>query len=376
MTPNSRARASACRIAFAVGLVLASNTFAQTPGFHALGSAPGTTFSTAMGVSADGRRATGYSGSGTGFLWTDTSGRYDFGLEAGVIGSTAYAISGDGSTVVGQAGGNQAFRWNGPGSYQRLGTFGPYPISSAAGVSGDGSVVVGRGYYTLSPPSQAFRWTAATGMVGLGFTRPGHFQSEATAVSRDGNTIVGWSMDAASGATDGFAWTTSEGMQILAQPAGFSAGFVSGVSYDGRRIVGMSSSGGGTGSRAMLWTDGVPQNLGVAPGWARSKGLQVSDDGAFVLGQLSAETTIIPAVWTSATGFVPFADYLSLNGISVPAGYSIRDVNAMSGDGRTFCGEFGIGNLPGQAFVVTIPAPGAPAILFALLAPLASRRRR
>ena len=59
------------------------------------------------------------------------------------------------------------------------------------GVSGDGSVVVG-----ISPSDnawgQAFRWTAAGGIQGLG-RPPGHFYSYARAVNADGSVVVGGS---------------------------------------------------------------------------------------------------------------------------------------------------------------------------------------
>jgi probable HAF family extracellular repeat protein len=58
-----------------------------------------------------------------------------------------------------------------PASFSGLG-FLPgdtYTYSAASGVSADGSVVVGRG------ESQAFRWTQAGGMVGLGVLPVGSF---------------------------------------------------------------------------------------------------------------------------------------------------------------------------------------------------------
>ncbi|MCP9472622.1 MAG: hypothetical protein NNA30_07820, partial [Nitrospira sp.] len=49
------------------------------------------------------------------------------------------------------------------------------------GVSADGAVVVGRSGSTLG--HQAFRWTKATGMVGIGDLPGGDFFSEAAGVS-------------------------------------------------------------------------------------------------------------------------------------------------------------------------------------------------
>ncbi len=76
----------------------------------------------------------------------------------------------------------QAFRWTAVDGMQGLGFInggGPRPDSSATGLSADGSVVVGRSTYSNAPSStffpneQAFRWTTATGMQGLGFINGG-----------------------------------------------------------------------------------------------------------------------------------------------------------------------------------------------------------
>src|SRR5262245_4919102 len=59
-------------------------------------------------------------------------------------------------------------------------------------VSGNGMVVVGASSSVASGPTsvEAFRWTQATGMVGLGFF-PGAKSSRAAGVSADGSILVG-----------------------------------------------------------------------------------------------------------------------------------------------------------------------------------------
>src|SRR5262249_11347082 len=60
--------------------------------------------------------------------------------------------------------------------------------STASALSADGSAVVGTAWY--SPDlTMAFRWTAATGLTGLGFP-PGGVESWASAVSADGSIVV------------------------------------------------------------------------------------------------------------------------------------------------------------------------------------------
>src|SRR5262245_47092881 len=84
----------------------------------------------------------------------------------------------------------------GAASFVRLGDLPGGGLSSfATGVSADGSVVVGSSSSATSGPNpddrEAFRWTAATGMVGLGFLPGGTFSdSGAFGVSADGSVVV------------------------------------------------------------------------------------------------------------------------------------------------------------------------------------------
>src|SRR5262245_56570228 len=63
--------------------------------------------------------------------------------------------------------------------------------SRANAVSADGSVVVGNSDSGKGQFGEAFRWTAAGGMVGLGDLPGGDFYSDATGVSADGSVVVG-----------------------------------------------------------------------------------------------------------------------------------------------------------------------------------------
>jgi probable HAF family extracellular repeat protein len=62
----------------------------------------------------------------------------------------------------------------------------------ALGVSSDGTTVVGSSASSPFIVAEAFLWTQATGMVGLG-TLPGYSNSRATSVSGNGTVVVGWS---------------------------------------------------------------------------------------------------------------------------------------------------------------------------------------
>src|SRR3954470_7717408 len=75
----------------------------------------------------------------------------------------------------------------------------------AKGVSADGSYVVG----TMQSPAgaQAYRWSAAGGLQGLGDLTGGNFLSEANAVSADGLVVVGYSNSG--NGDEAFRWTSN-----------------------------------------------------------------------------------------------------------------------------------------------------------------------
>ena len=121
-------------------------------------------------------------------------------------GSRPYGMSGDGSAVVGFSHG-EAFRWTEASGTLGVGfVFDGIPqdvdaqLSTARDVSADGSVVVGYGEALFSGQSRAFVWTPATGirdlrevlvLLGLGPDLSGWQLTEAVAVSADGRTILG-----------------------------------------------------------------------------------------------------------------------------------------------------------------------------------------
>jgi probable HAF family extracellular repeat protein len=102
--------------------------------------------------------------------------------------------------------------------------------SAASAVSADGMVAVGSSVSgSSSPLVEAFRWTQATGMVGLGFL-PGHSEtSRASDVSANGSIVVGASGDIG----EAFRWTQATGMVGLGFLPGGSSSIALGVSADG-----------------------------------------------------------------------------------------------------------------------------------------------
>ena len=90
--------------------------------------------------------------------------------------------------------------------------------SVANDVSANGSVVVGQSTSFSPSNAEAWRWTAAAGMVGLGQLPGGVFGSSASDVSADGLVVVGQS-DSALG-TQAFRWDVGPEKGLIACAVG------------------------------------------------------------------------------------------------------------------------------------------------------------
>ncbi len=184
------------------------------------------------------------------FSWTAAEGMTRLDVNRPANASRANAISADGRTIVGWNDEDSGFRtavvWQ-DGVPLDLADAGGNPVGEALAVSSDGSVVVGSGYNNLDTGgSEAWRWTAATGVQGIGCVDNfGCGPAYAFAVSDDGNVVVG-----ASGfGFDRLAtiWTPDNGMQLLSDyataqgltiPDGWTLSSAGGVSADGKTIGG------------------------------------------------------------------------------------------------------------------------------------------
>ena len=127
---------------------------------------------------------------------------------------------------------------------------GVYRVSRAQAVSADGMTVVGASQ--SGSGYEAFRWTFANGIVGLGDLPGGDFRSEAVDVSADGSVIVGWSESAAGVSQEAFRWEAGAMAGLGDLPGGHFFSEAAAVSYDGDVVVGGSSCE--LGWEAFRWT--------------------------------------------------------------------------------------------------------------------------
>lgn len=189
-------------------------------------------------------------------------------------------------------------------SFQGLGYLAGYTASGATSVSADGSVVVGTA--STAGAVEAFRWTAAEGMIGLGDLPGGNHRSLGNRVSADGSTVVG---EGDTGQYHAYRWTAEEGMVDLGWfPGHPDISCACGVSGDGSIVVGRASTG--SHSEAFRWTeDGGMVPLGSLPGGSSSSSaLDISSDGCVIVGVASAAAGREAFRWTQSDGMLGLGD--------------------------------------------------------------------
>ncbi|MBI5687703.1 MAG: hypothetical protein HZC54_21750 [Verrucomicrobia bacterium] len=212
------------------------------------------------------------------------------GVLPGFTESRALAVSADGKVVVGccqtnDGGGSttQAFRWTAAGGIVSLGKLSDeFPGSIAHAVSADGLVIVGESNYRRSAATRAFRWTAAGGMGGIRYGAD-DISSVAHGVSADGSVVVGMSMSQRGDI--GFRWTTAGGAVDIGSLSNCTHTAAYAVSADGSVIVGDSGNDRfGRNGWPFRWTaDGGMMKLGVSAKW-NAAARAVSGDGKVVAG--------------------------------------------------------------------------------------------
>ncbi|EIB9036851.1 autotransporter domain-containing protein [Salmonella enterica] len=266
-------------------------------------------YSSASGVSADGKVVVGASstdsGSWNAFVWRegDTKMTGLGTLKADNSGNSfAYGVSADGKVVVGYAdtdsGDYNAFVWReGDTKMTGLGTLKAdnSGYSNASGVSADGKVVVGFSS-TDSGSWNAFVWREGdTQMTGLGTLKADDSgDSFASGVSADGKVVVGAS-STDSGDYNAFVWregdTKMTGLGTLkADNSGYSN--ASGVSADGKVVVGYADTDSGD-YNAFVWREATGMTgLGTlkADNSGESYAMGVSADGKVVVGRAETDS--------------------------------------------------------------------------------------
>jgi uncharacterized membrane protein len=196
------------------------------------------------------------------------------------------------------------------------------------GISADGSVIVG--YSSGIGDTEAWRWTAATGMVPLAEELVDTTtKNRVLGVSADGSTVFG-TRETTSG-TELFHWTEEGGIGgfvSLELPPDSLSSTQTDVSEDGSAVVGslkiptsepVYSIQGYQYSREVpcLWTAGGDVvSLGVREGFDHSRATRVSYDGSIIAGRSDSwfpdgVTKLTGAwLWSEDTGYVDLGQAL------------------------------------------------------------------
>lgn len=352
-------------------------------GFLPYPKPPGETFfpeSYGLALSANGQVAAGDAGPSNdrrAFRWSAQEGMTALPILEGAFFnySNAYAASANGRVIVGEAtnpatedgpGTRVAVMWNTTSAISssssassradalnqsaaaevtvtNLGVIPGGTISVAHGVSADGTVVVGYGSdfdpdVPGSGTRQAFRWTAAQGMVGLGWLPGGAFgdSSTALAVSAGGSIVVG--VSSAAGGTQAFRWTQAQGMTGLGLPSGASDGRGTGISGDNSTIIGQNRFSNR--NRAFRWTSvqGMTQ-LGFLAGDDVSEAYGVNLDGSVIVGRSALGFNPSRAfIWDAVNGMRDLKSVLVAGNPNL-ANWSLRTADGISSDGKTITGD-------------------------------------
>jgi probable HAF family extracellular repeat protein len=352
------------RIRVIAGLLGLGLSAASTAGTFIAVNQPG---SQLVSLSEHGRIASGsFSGQGA-FRWTRANGGRTIDGYAGIQGMNSW-----GQPVAGQAQ-DASQNWVAALAYSNAGLVDPVLIGglpggvaldgmlSAAYDSADDGSVVGLAY--TADNAVAFRWHAATGMAELPRIDVDSY-ARANAVSRDGRVIIGWN-DTDEGYRRAVKWVDGQVQEML-DAQGQQVGEALGTNRDGSVIVG--GGAGKDGKEAWRWTAATGlQPIGLIPTGSffdQGYAFGVSDDGNLVGGASGAGPMRKAVVWTPQTGMILLTDFLAARGITVPAGWTLNSVTAVSGDGKVIGGWGFDPDSAVNSFVIELDTvPVQPAIL-------------
>lgn len=316
----------------------------QTATFIGIGFLPGGSSSQALAVSGDGLMVAGSaklpSGKSQAVRWSAPGGMQGLGLLPGGTFSEARGISSDGSVIVGNgdapATSGAAFLWHADSGMVQLTPPANSSLCAAAGISGNGQEVVGT---CLVSGNYAFRWTAATGMVGLRqFGTGSNHSSIASAISFDGTTVAGMGHPVLTGAV---IWAANGDATILGPIPGDEVSAALALSRDGSVVAGYSIDPLSH-QRAFRWTRQTGM-LSIAPlpdTLASSTALGVSADGKVIVGWGIASDREVAMIWEERFGFgMRQLETVLRNDYQTDiSGWKLARATGISQDGRTIVG--------------------------------------
>ena len=228
-----------------------------------------------------------------------------------------------------------------------LGTLDGVPGCAGTGINASAEVA---GYcFLLNGRTEAFLWSKATGMQGLGSLQ-GEGGSIAQAINRFGQ-VVGYAPNLAHTTPYAFIWSKTTGMaKNLGKLPGYDSSFAWAINDLGQ-VAGQSDClNCSLSGHATLWskTKGSMLDLGVLPGASDSFALGINNVGQVVGGSgYSATNELHALVWSPSTGMLDLNNLIPAN-----SGWLLQVANAINDQGQIV----GYGTLNGfqpEAFLLT-----------------------
>ena len=280
-------------------------------------------------------------------LWTSTAGMKPLAepvtITAGTLFLTASDMTPDGAVIAGRvrtsptANQRASAIWSNDGTTLTVipevaGYSGGRGAANA--ISGDGKVVYGWSSDNASGLRQAYRWTAATETVGLGFLNPTDTQSlpAPRGCSSDGSKMTGTAYASDGVTSTAFIYRVGSGMSSLGRLPGGTWSAADVITPDGSTVLGAGNSTRFPGGEYFTWTQGGGMvELGVGDPGDVSNG---------TLAGISADGSVFAAggYVHNANGFMDIARVLSGSGLN-PAGWSQFSVAGVSHNGRVLFGD-------------------------------------
>ena len=265
----------------------------------------------------------------------DLPGGDNYSAAFGISPNGQYVVGRSASAGPGDATGYEAFIWSKATGMSGLGDLpggGAFGIGTAVSTNG---VVSGYGETDLG--TEPFRWTPSTGLLSLSeLSGAGPYLGNAFDISADGNTIIGGAYNLpGSSSAQAFRWSETDGFVGLGTLPGSTSSFAQTISADGSTIAGVSS--GSPYWKPFYWNavEGMV-SLGSLPATYRDcRVYGISSDGRAIVGTLVRANNDFDAfVWTANDGFTLLGD--------LTGGIHSSTANAISADGAVIIGRASI----------------------------------
>lgn len=361
-----------CKLLVAALATIGLGTTHAADTFALLNTIPGSTYSNAAGVSADGSVVVGsVQVAGVLHVYSWTGGTLT-DLQPGAVSSSyATGVSGDGMVISGYTPGSGSFRYQ-SGVFTALNPAAGDTNVFANGISGDGGTVVGYSCAGGCPSFNAVKWSGGgAAATVLNTVLAGQVDAVAYGASQDGSVVVGYAYDGTAYRPAYWSGLAGHDLGALSEAAGSVTAGNEGIAYDvsddGKVVVGTSTVTTGGVYHATLWNVPTPGtssavDLGTLEVGGNGTAFGVSGDGKVVVGtaSVSGGTAKQAFRWTQAGGMESVAQWLAGAGITMPTevGINYNSANDANSDGSVVVGSYNDGSII-HAYLARVSSAGS-----------------